>query len=174
MKDLVLKIFTPTLMFAWAIAYYVEILGKKASAGVFIRPVFWLMAVIYVIVVLMDIRDYKDAKKGSESVSPDDSTKENDSEIIAETNAPEKREKIFSPDLTRTIVCVLSSVAYIFAIKYIGFLVSTVLFLFGLFCWLKAENKILAFILAVVIAFGMYMLFKVGLKVPLPKGFIGI
>lgn len=157
-KKYLLKIITPLVMFAFALAYYIEILGKKASAGVFIRPIFWGMAVLFVIILLMDWRDVKE--------SADEEKKEEKAESETEN-------KKISPDLMRTIICVVGSVVYIFAQKYLGFLISTTIFLFAMFCWLKANNKILTFILAALIAFGMYALFNIGLKVPLPTGFLG-
>ena len=157
LKKYLIKIITPLIMFAFALAYYIEILGKKASAGVFIKPIFWGMAVLFVIILLMDWRDIKDAAAEEKN----------------EEAEPETENNKISPDLIRTIICVAGSLVYIFSQKYLGFLISTTLFLFAMFCWLKAKNKLLTFVLAAVIAFGMYALFNIGLKVPLPTGFLG-
>lgn len=159
------KLTTPTLIMAWSLYYFIEVSGKPHLAGVFIKPVFWIMVALYVLIVLMDIRDCKDEEK-AEAESFASTSEEEKAEILAKEEAAKK-------DVQRTLVCVGSAVAYILIQPYLGFVLSTTLMLFGLFCWLKAPKKVLAFVLAAAVAVGMYALFKIGLKVPLPTGFIG-
>lgn len=162
---LIKKLVTPTIMMGWALYYFIEIQGKNASAGLFIRPVFWIMLVLYLMILWMDTRDWRGEKRTQASAAQQ-ATAEEKQAAQAKT-AAEKA------DLRRTVICVGSAVAYVFLLPYLGFIISTVLFLFGLFCWLKAPNKLIAFVLALAVALGMYALFKIGLKVPLPTGLLG-
>lgn len=157
---LIKKLTAPTLMMLWALYYFVEIQGKQASAGLFIRPVFWIMLALYILILWMDIRDWREQRE--KDVRPEEGKQ------APEANAAEGK-----ADLHRTVICIAGAVAYVILLPFLGFLISTALFLFIMFCWLKAPNKIAAFLLAAAVAAGMYLLFKTGLKVPLPTGFLG-
>lgn len=165
MLQIVKKFFVPTAILGWATYYYIEILGKKASAGYFIKPVFWILAVLYVAIIFMDVRELRASQKREQIEAQTDTE-----EVRAEKAAKESED---NQDTIRTIICLGSSVVYIFLLPYLGFIIATTLFLFGLFWWLKAKNKLLAFVLAVVVTMGMYALFGLGLKVPLYTGFLG-
>ena len=159
------KLITPTLIMGWSLYYFIEVSGKKEIAGIFVKPVFWIMAALYVLIVLMDARSCRDEEK-AEAQAFASASEEEKAEIRKKRESSKK-------DVQRTLVCIGSAIAYILIQPYLGFVISTVLLLFGLFCWLKAPNKVLAFVLAAAVAGGMYALFKIGLKVPLPKGFLG-
>jgi putative tricarboxylic transport membrane protein len=165
MLQLIKKFFVPTAILGWATYYYIEILGKKASAGYFIKPVFWILAVLYVVIIIMDVRELRASQK-REQIEAQTDTEEVRAEKVAKRSEDNQ-------DTIRTIICLGSSVVYIFLLPYLGFIIATTLFLFGLFWWLKAKNKLLAFVLAVVVTMGMYALFGLGLKVPLYTGFLG-
>lgn len=162
MVRLIKKLFIPTVIFAWAVCYYVEILGKKASAGYFIKPVFWIMAALYVIIAAKDTKIWLDDRKKAE-VRPKD----------METKAAGSAGKTKDVELVQMAVCVGSAAVYLLVMPYLGFIIATVLILFGMFCWLKAPNKLGALALAVIVTAGMYALFKFGLKVPLYAGIFG-
>lgn len=160
---LIKKLITPTLIMIWALYYFVEIQGKQASAGLFIRPVFWVMLALYILILWMDIRDWREQRRTREETEVSEEERQ-----AAETKAAAER-----ADLRRTVVCVAGAVAYVVLMPFLGFLISTAAFLFVMFCWLKAPNKVAALFLAAAVAAGMYLLFKIGLKVPLPTGFLG-
>lgn len=148
----------------WALYYFVEIQGKQASAGLFIRPVFWVMLVLYILILWMDIRDWREQRRTQEAAE----ISEEEARAL-ETKAAEER-----ADLRRTGICIAGAIVYVLLLPVLGFLISTTAFLFAMFCWLKAPNKAAAFFLAAAVAAGMYLLFKTGLKVPLPTGFLGV
>ena len=162
---LIRKLITPTLMFAWALYYFIEVSGKKASAGLFVKPVFWVMLLLYVVIVFMDVRDWRDEEKEA-AVKQKEETEEEKAARLAK----DLKEK---EDLKRTLICLASGILYVFLLPYLGFVLDTFLMLGGLFIWLKAPNKVVALLVAAAVTAGMYLLFKVGLKVPLPKGFPG-
>ncbi|MBR6114233.1 MAG: tripartite tricarboxylate transporter TctB family protein [Oscillospiraceae bacterium] len=156
------RLVTPTLMMGWAIYYFIEICGKKASAGYFIKPIFWVMALLYCLIVFMDARDCRDEAEAEKTAdSPE------------QRQAGEEKAAAQRADLKRTAICIGSAFAYIFILPYLGFILSTTLVLFGLFWWLGSGNKLLTFVYAAGVALGMYLLFKTGLKVPLLTGFLG-
>ena len=162
---LIRKLVTPTLMFAWALYYFIEISGKKASAGLFVKPVFWVMLVLYAVIVFMDVRDWRDEGKEEESKRKEETEEEKAARLAREVKEKE--------DLKRTLICIASGIVYVFLLPYLGFVLDTFLMLAGLFIWLKAPNKVAAVFLAAAVTAGRFLLFKMGLKVPLPKGFLG-
>lgn len=165
MVRLIKKLFIPTVILIWAVFYYIEILGKKASAGYFIKPVFWIMALLYAVIAAKEYKVWSDESKAIK----DDGSKADDN--TADDKAATAK---MDPELMRMMVCVGSAAAYLITMPFLGFIIATVLLLFGMFCWLKAPNKMGALLLAVLITAGMYILFRFGLKVPLYKGFLGI
>lgn len=155
-KEIIKRMFIPTIMLIWAVCYYIEVLGKKASAGIFVKPVVWIMAVLYVLIGVKEVQEIRHAQK-------------------PETKTAEKNDgKVIDPELYRMLVCVGSAALYIFLMPYVGFALCTVVLLTGLFWWLKSSSRIGAFILALLVTAGIYLLFSMGLKVPLPAGFLGI
>ncbi|MBT9778211.1 hypothetical protein GPL15_17050 [Clostridium sp. MCC353] len=163
MVRLVKKLLIPTIIFIWAVCYYIEVLGKKASAGYFIKPVFWIMAVLYVVIAAKDTKAWWEEGKAiaARSKKEDQGAKNDDTG------------KVKDVELGQMMVCVGSAALYLAVMPYVGFIIATILLLFGLFCWLKAPNRVGALVLAVLVTAGMYMLFKFGLKVPLYAGILG-
>lgn len=163
MARLVKKLFIPTIIFIWAACYYIEILGKKASAGYFIKPVFWIMAVLYVVITVKDTKAWWEERK--ETADP--------MEKAAQDAGCVNVKKVKDEELARMAVCVGGAAVYLLAMPFLGFVITTILLLFGMFCWLKAPSRLGALILAVLVTAGIYALFKIGLKVPLYVGIFG-
>ncbi len=65
-------------------------------------------------------------------------------------------------------------VAYLFMLKYLGYLIATILFLFPTLVFLaRGEGKKktgTSIIISIVCSVILYLIFQVALKVPLPKG----
>jgi putative tricarboxylic transport membrane protein len=83
--------------------------------------------------------------------------------------APEwiqSRKKLFS-----FILIILSVLFYIFAVEYIGFIVTIILIVFGLQVWLGA-GKVRSMLVAIGSSLVFYMIFSVLLRVPLQSGIV--
>jgi putative tricarboxylic transport membrane protein len=74
----------------------------------------------------------------------------------------------------RISVTLLILFMYGIALTYIGFLITTFLFIVALFKCLEPQRWTVAIIDAVLTSTSSYILFEVLLKVQLPKGIIGI
>lgn len=88
-----------------------------------------------------------------------------------EPDAPEDK-----PEYNRVLATIVSFGIYVFALKPIGFIVSSVIYLFLQMVILapKEKRNIPLFgVISVVFIVGVYCIFRFGLKVVLPAGIIG-
>ena len=159
MIRLIQRIAIPTGILIWATIYFIEILGRRPSAQLMIRPAFFILVVLFIIITVTDVRDW---------------IKEN----AALKKASEKGEEVAVSkegleSFLLMVVCAGSAFAYMFAMSIIGFSLSTAAYLFGMLCYLKVKNKIYAMVISVLLTGALYMLFRIWLRVPLPAGFLG-
>jgi hypothetical protein len=59
-------------------------------------------------------------------------------------------------------------------INYLGFLITIFIFLFFIFKFIESQKLGISTLISLLITAGIYLLFQVLLKVPFPKGFLGI
>ena len=73
MKKFLTKMIIPTVILAWAIAYYVEVSKYKPINSVLIRPVFYVMAFLYVVKAVTDFTACrKEAAAASAGFTPEE------------------------------------------------------------------------------------------------------
>ncbi len=157
MFALLKKIYVPTAVLAWAIYYMIDVADAGAKAIALIKPVFIFLVVLYLAIVIREYRALKAALPAEDSPPP---------------AATAEQKKLGRENWLRVGVCFLATVVYLAVINHIGFIVSTVIYLFGLFWYLKAKNRVAILVAAVALAVAMYMVFDYFLGVPLPKGFL--
>ena len=75
----------------------------------------------------------------------------------------------FTKDPKRFAMLILSLVAYVWAMPYLGFVVSTLLFLVITMRAMGYENLPKSLVIALGITASVYLLFKVGFDIPLPE-----
>lgn len=153
MLRLIQKLFMPTLFMIWGTFYFIEVCGKKASTGYFIKPVYIAFAVLYVINTVKEIRDWRME------------VKENSEEAKA---ANEKAGR----ELKDILIFVGAIAVYIVVVPYLGFVITSLLFLYIAFRYFKTGRG-LAILVDVLMVAAIYIIFKVVLGVPLPEGFLG-
>lgn len=74
----------------------------------------------------------------------------------------------------RAITSVFASIfAYILLLNYLGFIITTILFVWILLKSVEKKGWFLTTWVSLVIALGSYVIFKVWLMAELPKGFLG-
>ena len=155
MKDFLLKrIALPTLVLAWAVSYYFEVMGYSAKNHYLIQPIFWIMFILYIINTIGDYREWKNSQKN-----------ENETSISIKDVDKKKAFKLVS------VLAVMF--LYAFVMSILGFLISTFIFTFAVL-WIMGERKWykLAFIPLGLDVF-LYAVFYLGLRIPLPVGFLG-
>jgi putative tricarboxylic transport membrane protein len=74
----------------------------------------------------------------------------------------------------KVVLSLGSLVFYLIALNYLGYLVTTMLFILYLLKDVGRGKWTLSILMAVLITLASYALFRLGLRVPLPQGVIGI
>jgi len=149
MRRLIEKMILPSIVLIWAFSYYLSTAAKSEKAVLLISPACWILAVVYAIILVREVLAWK------------------------KTRDSEAKEKTEDQDSIRiTAVMAISTILYLASMQYLGFIISTVVFLFGSFCLLKARKKWLSALLSVVIVAIMWVIFKEILGVPLFEGLL--
>ncbi len=147
------KMALPTIVLLWAASYYVEVMGYSVKNHRMIQPIFWVMVLLYIVNGITDYREWK--RKAPDA--PKDA---------APQEKPDRRQAL---RLAAIIGCMAG---YVAVLDIIGFLPGTavficaVLLLMGERRWYRLAGISIAFSAVI------YLIFKVGLAIPLPKGFL--
>lgn len=156
MKGFLLKkMALPTIVLIWATSYYVEVMGYSVKNHRLIQPVFWVMALLYIINGVTDYREWKSVKTEPAS-------------------QPTEKSPVNRNHGARVAAVIGIMVAYVALLGFLGFLVSTLLFA-GAILYLMGERKWYKIAgLPLVLVIALYLIFRVGLSIPLPTGFLEI
>ena len=150
MSKLIKRIALSVVTMAWAIWYLVDTASRAPKAVLLIRPVVYIMGVLFLINLVRDIRKWRLETKGDN----------------------EGFEYASSREIKIALISVAAVAVYVLSINFLGFIISTVIFLAGAFIALKAKT-IPAICMATVMTGLLYVVFKILLKMPLPRGFLG-
>lgn len=153
MKNFLLKrLAMPTAVLLWAVFYYVEVMGYSAKNHYLIQPVFWIMFVLYVINTIGDYREWKNTRSEEEETSVKNIDKQKTIRIVS-------------------VVVIMG--LYSIVMSFLGFLISTFIFTFGVL-WVMAERKWYKLtLIPLFLDIFLYVVFHMGLRIPLPTGFLG-
>ena len=86
-----------------------------------------------------------------------------------------EEESEFKPEYMRVLATIIAFGVYVFAIKIVGFLVCSVIYLFVQMCILAPKEKrnyVLFAVIALLVNVVVYFIFRNGLNVMLPTGFL--
>lgn len=76
--------------------------------------------------------------------------------------------------IKKIFIIILDCLIYVIVIKYLGFIISTILFLVSTVFLLDVKNKKIGVITSIITVLVIYVCFKLLLKVPIPYGVLGI
>ena len=155
MKEFLLKkMALPTIVLFWAVSYYVEVMAYSVKNHRLIQPIFWVMAVLYIINGITDYREWKQIQAGRQS-------------------GQAENKLISSRQTVKVAAVIIVMAAYVALLGLLGFVTSTFLFA-GAVQYLMGERKWyrVVCIPLVLVAF-LYLVFRIGLSIPLPTGFLG-
>ena len=87
--------------------------------------------------------------------------------------AEQKESFWIRPGSSRKVLLALAClVFYLFALDFLGYIVTTFIFILSLFRWISAKKWTTSVLVALILSAGSYLLFKTGLGVSLPVGVI--
>lgn len=93
--------------------------------------------------------------------------------IMDNSRKTEESFDIKDPGIQRSGIALLVTVLYCLVLNYIGFIISSIVYLTFLMYLLKKRNYIKMTTISVCITLGIYFIFKTVLNITLPSGFLG-
>lgn len=152
MKEFLKRIFAPTILVAWTVYYYLDVLDKDAKTGALIKPLSVVIFFLYVIIMIGEVRRYLKTKKNTEDK---DKAKQDKKRFI------------------NLLICIGITAAYILLMPYLGFVIATSVFMSAMYLYVKAGKKLYVCIASVVFSILVFLLFSKVLAVPLPTNMFG-
>jgi phosphatidylglycerophosphate synthase len=149
MLQIAQRIGIPFLLLVMAWAYFLEVRGQRDQDLLLIKPVFYLLVVLFIINAITDLRD-----------------------ILRKRN--EEAVQVSEKESLKTILSFAAlTVVLVAALPYAGFLIASTLFIFVALSMSKVENKLILFAMPVCVSVGLYLIFEYAFGVELPVGFLG-
>ena len=149
MLQIAQRIGIPFILLVMAFAYFLEVRGQRDQDLMLIKPVFYLLVVLFIINAITDLLDIL-RKKDSE-----------------EAGVKEKE------SLKKILSFAAITVALVAALPYAGFLISATLFIFVALLMSKVENKLILYAMPLCTPLVLYVIFEYAFGVELPVGLLG-
>ena len=150
MGSLIKKLALPAIVLLWSAAYFIEVAGYSKKNQYLIKPVFIVMVILFVVNTFTDIREWRreqESGKGASQISQEE-----------------------KQVLLKSLLVVVSMAVYVILMPHIGFIITTA----AVLLLIMQVREFLPLILLPLIVTGiLYAVFKTGLHIPLPAGFLG-
>ena len=143
------RIGIPFVLLVIATAYFFEVSSGKPKDMMLIKPVFYMMVILFCVNAATDLRDILKQKAKVNGSNGDDASL-----------------KAITPFAGLTIL-------FVVILPYAGFLLASLVFLFAVLLVFKVDNKVVLYLLPVCVSVGLYLLFEKAFGVELPVGFLG-
>ena len=150
-------LFVPTMVVAFSIAYYMESWEVTSNNKLLIKPICFLIVLLYIYFIYQEYTKQK-------------------LEIKQEKSSNVERTAI-SPHqimLSKSVIIVVMTGIYVLLIQYLGFIITSIMFMGGMLYTLNVKNKWIIAIYSVLSTIILYFAFKIILMVPLPTGILSI
>lgn len=148
MSQIAQRIGIPLVLLFLASLYFLEVRGGKEQDLMLIKPVFYLMVVLFIINAATDMRDIL-RQKGDAATAKADSS------------------------LGRILRFAALAVLLVAALPFAGFLISATVFLFLVLFMFEVRNKAMLIGMPIIVALALYLLFEFVFAVELPASVLG-
>ena len=143
------RIGIPLVLLIFGGIYFFDARAKGVQADMLIRPVFYLMALLFCINAASDLRSILREKGRAGGVAAG------------------------GDSLKKILLFALLTVLLVAILPFAGFVLSAMAFLYAALLLFKVDNKTLLYLMPVAVALALSLLFDQIFSVPLPKGFLG-
>jgi cell division protein FtsW (lipid II flippase) len=153
MGSLIKKLALPAIVLLWSAAYFIEVAGYSKKNQYLIKPAFIVMVILFVVNTFIDIREWRreqESGKGASQIS--------------------QEEKQL---LLKSLLVVVSMAVYVILMPHIGFIITTAVLLVVLLLIMQVREFLPLILLPLIVTGILYAVFKTGLHIPLPAGFLG-
>ena len=141
------KTIIPFGILVWACIYFNEIRSQSIEDQMFIRPVFYLLIVLFIVNGINDFRNFKKSSKAASESKCDENSK-------------------------NVIGFIMLVLAYLLLVSYVGFIITSVVFLLSCLWLFGIKNKVILAFMPIGVSLFLYVLFAVWFGVPLPEGLL--
>lgn len=153
MGSLIKRLAIPAIVLLWSATYFIEVVGYSKKNQYLIKPVFIVMVILFAVNTFTDIREWKRERE------------ENKGEL--QISQEEKQV------LIRSFFVVASMAVYVVIMPHLGFIITTVALLAVLLLIMQVSKPLPYILLPLIVTGILYAVFKIGLHIPLPAGFLG-
>lgn len=153
MGSLIKRLAIPAIVLLWSATYFIEVAGYSKKNQYLIKPVFIVMVVLFVVNTFTDIREWKrerEENKGALQISQ------------------EEKQVLF-----KSFLVVVSMAVYVIVMPHLGFIITTAVLLAVLLLIMQVKKPLPYILLPLIVTGILYAVFKLGLHIPLPAGFLG-
>lgn len=148
MLQIAQRIGIPFVLLFMAGLYFLEVRGGKEQDLMLIKPVFYLMVVLFLINAVTDMRAILKDKGKAAAAEAD--------------------------PLRKILPFAGLAVLLVAALPYLGFLISSAIFMLLVLFLFKVDSKAILALMPIVVSVSLYLLFEYVFGVELPVGFLGI
>jgi len=153
MASLLQKIAIPTIVMVWATFYLFEVMELHVRNRYLIRPTYFVLLALYIFNTYTDIRKWKKAR----AISTE--------QMVESFKIP--------VEIKTLAVIALITVGYLAIMPTVGFIFSTIAYLAILLLALNERKMFTLVFFPIVLTVGVYVVFRLFLRLPLPVGFVG-
>jgi len=151
------RVLVATLILFFVIIYYLDISSLKDSQDkLLVNPVIWLVIILYPIIIW---QEWKEKRK-----------RDMKHEETLETHEVDEDDETSVTLSKKVFLFMISTLLYLILINYVGFIISTILFMPSLMLILGTKSKKIVIILPIITTVVLYFLFNNLLGIPLPEG----
>ncbi len=153
MGSLIKRLAIPAIVLLWSATYFIEVVGYSKKNQYLIKPVFIVMVILFAVNTFTDIREWKrerEENKGALQISQEE-----------------------KQVLIRSFFVVASMAVYVVIMPHLGFIITTVALLAVLLLIMQVRKPLPYILLPLIVTGILYAVFKIGLHIPLPAGFLG-
>lgn len=168
MKKYLQKMIIPTAIMIWATWYFISVSKMKAMDSVLIRPIYIILAVLFVINSVTDFIQFRKQSKAEKDIPAEEPVEESKEESTVRNHV----KKFLDSSAGKIILIFLQILLYALLMKKIGFLIVNTLFIFGVLLVMGERKVWKLIVIPIVVTVAMYAIFVLGLKVLLPKGIL--
>ena len=149
MVQIAQRIGIPFALLVFASLYFMEVRAGKEQDMMLIKPVFYLMVVLFIVNAVTDMRDIMRKKDDSAARKAEDSS------------------------LKKILRFAGLAILLVAALPFAGFLISATVFLFLVLFMFQVDNKAILFLMPVGVSLALYLLFEHVFAVELPASILG-
>jgi len=150
------RIIAATLILLFTIIYIIDASALENSQDtLMVIPVLWIMVLLYPIIIWQEWRAAKKQEAEKQEVAEEEEDADNETTL--------KLSK-------KVLLFMILTFIYLILMNYIGFIISTILYMPALMWVFGTKSKKLLIILPIVTAVVLFFLFNNLLGIPLPQG----